>query len=55
VVKTKYRGFLTEKTNYVVVKRQGVTEGYGQGGNISKKLTLLKAPVSLGFSAAQIF
>jgi hypothetical protein len=55
VVKTKNRGFLPEKTDYVVVKRKGVTEGYGQGSDTSKKLTLLKATALLGFSAAQVF
>jgi hypothetical protein len=55
VVKTKNLGFLPEKANYVVVKRKGVTEGYGQRSDTSKKLTLLKAPVLLGFSAVQIF
>ena len=52
MVKTKKPGFLLKKPGYVVVKRMGVTEGYGYGDAASKKLTVLKAPVLLGFSAA---
>jgi hypothetical protein len=52
VVKTKFAGFLLKIAEYVVAKPTGVSEGYGQGGGISKKLTTLQAPVLLGFSGA---
>jgi hypothetical protein len=45
-------GFLLINAEYVVAKPTGVTEGYGQGSVISKKLTALKAPVLLGLSGA---
>ncbi|MEB0223505.1 hypothetical protein RHM58_19065 [Pseudomonas sp. 10S4] len=38
--------------DYVVAKRVGVSDGYGQGSAVPKKLTMLEAPVLLGFSAA---
>jgi hypothetical protein len=52
VVMTKSSGFLGKTTDYVVAKRTCVTDGYGQGGDISKKLTMLEAPVLLGWSGA---
>jgi hypothetical protein len=47
---TKSSGFLVKITDYVVAKRTRVTDGYGQGSDVSKKLTMLEAPVLLGFS-----
>jgi hypothetical protein len=52
VVKTRFGGFLPEITEYVVANTTSVTEGYGQGGVTSKKLTALKAPVLLGWREA---
>ena len=52
MVKTKFGRFLVKIGNYVVAKLTSVTDGYGQGSAISKKLTVLKGPVLLGFSAA---
>jgi hypothetical protein len=52
VVKTKLDGFLPGFIDYVVAKTTSVTEGYGQGSVVSKKLTALKAPVLLGLRAA---
>jgi hypothetical protein len=52
VVKTKSGGFLLKFSDYVVAKRAGVTDGYGQGSATSKKLTALKAAYLLGSSAA---
>jgi hypothetical protein len=52
VVKTKTGCFLQFFRDYVVPKRVGVTDGYGQGSAVSKKLTALEATVLLGFSEA---
>jgi hypothetical protein len=51
VVITKSGRFLEKIADYVVAKRTSVTDGYGQGSAVPKKLTMLEAPVSLGFSA----
>jgi hypothetical protein len=51
VVKTKSSGFLVDFADYVVAKRAAVSDGYGQGGAVPKKLTMLEAAVLLGFSA----
>jgi hypothetical protein len=52
VVKTISAAFLLIFADYVVAKPTSVTEGYGQGGVVSKKLTALEAPVLLGFGSA---
>jgi hypothetical protein len=52
VVKTKSRRFLVKSGEYVVAKTTSVTDGYGQGCAVPKKLTMLEAPVLLGFSEA---
>ncbi|MBZ9781042.1 hypothetical protein K9857_05700 [Pseudomonas sp. REP124] len=49
---TKSGGFLLKIVDYVVAKTTGVTDGYGQGCAVPKKLTMLKGPVLLGFSVA---
>jgi hypothetical protein len=55
VVKTKSAVFLGKMTGYVVAKRTGVTDGYGQGSPVSKKMTALEGPCLLGCSAAYFF
>jgi hypothetical protein len=55
VVKTKSARFLVKKTEYVVAKRLGVTEGYRQDSDVSEKMTALQAPVLLGLSHASFF
>ncbi|MGJ7514244.1 hypothetical protein ACSFE6_07880 [Pseudomonas baetica] len=55
MVMTKSGGFLAEIADYVVAKRAGVTDGYGQGSAAPKKMTTLEAPVLLGCSEACYF
>jgi hypothetical protein len=52
---TKSGGFFLKIADYVVAKTTSVTDGYGQGSAVPKKLTMLKAPVLLGFRAARFF
>jgi hypothetical protein len=52
---TKSGGFSPEMTDYVVAKRTGVTDGYGQGSAVSKNLTRLQPAVLLGLSVALFF
>jgi hypothetical protein len=55
VVKTKSAVFLGKMTGYVVAKRTGVTDGYGQGSAVCKKMTALEAACLLGCSEAYFF